>query len=105
MDVNLNLDEIIVSMIANAGDSRSSSIEAINYAKEGEFAKARECLARSEEALEKAHKAHTRLLTHEAKEGLEMSLLIVHGTNHLSIADVTRHFAEELVSLYEKQAS
>ena len=100
MVMNLNLEEAVVSMIANAGDSRSSAIEAINFAKGGDFSKARECLAHSEEALEKAHKAHTRLLAHESREGLEISLLIVHAASHLSIAEVSRHFAEEIVSLY-----
>ncbi|MCL2197634.1 MAG: PTS lactose/cellobiose transporter subunit IIA [Defluviitaleaceae bacterium] len=97
-----NLEETVVTMIANAGDSRSSSIEAIEYAKGGDFLKARDSLDHSEEALQKAHKAHTQLLAQEAKEGLELSFLIVHATNHVSIADVSKHFATELVFLYEK---
>lgn len=88
-------------MIANAGDSRSSAIEAINFAKEGDFSKAKESLDHSQETLEKAHKAHTRLLAHESNEGLDISLLVVHAATHLSIAEVSRHFAEELVTLHE----
>jgi len=97
-----NLDETVVFIIANAGDSRSLSIEAVNYAKEGDFTKASEYLKMSEEALQKAHNAHTRLLAHESKEGIEITLLVVHASNHLSIAEVFKHFSEELVELHER---
>jgi len=101
----MNLEETVVTMIANAGDSKSSSLEAISYAKEGDHQKARECLESSEKALGIAHKAHRVLLALETREDISITVLIVHAMNHLSVAEATKYFADELVSLYESQTT
>ena len=97
-----NLEESLVFIIANAGDSKSNSLVAIEAARNGDFDKARKLLSLSEESLEKAHNLHTELLSLEAKAKLNVTLLMVHDSNHLSIADISQTLASEIVYLHEK---
>lgn len=101
--MNRNVEETAVLIIANAGDSKSNSLAAVEAAKVGDFEKAHEYLKLSEKALNKAHKSHTQLLVKDSKEGFPMTFLLVHASNHLSIADITKEFAEQLVYLYERR--
>ena len=100
---NSTLEELIVYIIANAGDSKSCSFEAIEAAKENDFKEAEELLKKAEQALEKSHLAHTALLAKEMKRELELSLLMVHASNHLSVAEISQMFACEIVHLYRER--
>lgn len=102
--MHTELEEALVLIIANAGDSKSNSVEAITAAKSGEFEKARSYLKLGEAALEKAHDVHTQLLVMESKNKLPVTLLMIHASNHLSEAESARLFAEEVSDLYEKIA-
>ena len=100
---NATVEELIVYIIANAGDSKSCSFEAIDAAKENDFAYADQLLKQAETALEKSHLAHTALLARETKKELEVSLLMVHASNHLSIAEISQMFAVEIISLHKER--
>ena len=100
----MDIDQIAVTIIANAGDSKSCSMEAIEAARLGDFKKADELLKQSDDALAKAHKAHTEILVKEAREGSGfLSMLLIHASNHFSGAEITRDFAKQLVHLYERR--
>lgn len=102
--MNEKLVERTVYIIANAGDSRSCSIAAMECAKNGDFEEAHNLLKESEEALHRAHVEHTQLLTDDAKgEKIEVSLLLVHASNHLSVAEVSFDFVKEIIALYERR--
>ncbi|MFZ2424985.1 MAG: PTS lactose/cellobiose transporter subunit IIA, partial [Trichococcus flocculiformis] len=78
-----NLD-VIMQLIMHGGDAKGNAIEAIEAAKAGDFALANEKLSESEKALVEAHHAQTGLLTQEASgDAVELSLLMVHGQDHL----------------------
>lgn len=95
--------EMVMELIMHGGDSKSSSIEAIQAAKKGEFDEANNKLADSEEALIRAHKAQTALLTREASgDSVELSLLMIHGQDHLMNAITVKDLASEFIDLYLK---
>jgi PTS system cellobiose-specific IIA component len=99
----LDTEQVAVSIIAHAGDSTSFSMEAINAARDGNSEKAKELLEKSKESLQKAHEVHTQVLVEEARGGIEsLSMILIHASNHFSMADMTHEFAKIFIDLYER---
>jgi Phosphotransferase system cellobiose-specific component IIA len=98
----MDIVEKIMSMIAFSGEGRLYSTNAIRKAQEGGFEEAQELLSKCEESLLKAHQAHTELLAYEAQgNSLEVSLLMVHGAEHLSNAEVIFEISKEFIIMYK----
>ena len=103
MDGQEQLLETIMGLIMHGGDAKSSAMEAIAAAKKGEFEKAEEKISDAEEALKKAHESQTTLLTREASgDSVELSLLLVHGQNHLMNAITFKDLAIEIIDIHRK---
>ena len=99
----MDMDQVACSIIANAGDSKSDSFAAIEAAQEGDFEKAESLLKTAMDKLLAAHEAHTEILFAEAnEEKMEMKFLLVHASNHLSVSEISRDFAEVIVNLYRE---
>lgn len=99
----MNTDEIAVMIIANAGESKSLSMGAIDEARKGNFTGAHEMLEKGREALLKAHEIHTKLLVEEARENsFSITMILVHSSNHLSVAEITNDLALEFIGMYEE---
>ena len=93
--------ETIMGLIMYGGDAKSSAMEAIYAAKSGNFDEAEEKLEAADEALGNAHKSQTNLLTQEASgDSVELSLLLVHGQDHLMNAITFKDLARELIDVY-----
>lgn len=101
------INEIACLIIANAGDSKSDSMEAIDNAENGDFKAAEECLKLADEAIVKAHEIHTKLLVQEANDPgcITATMMLIHASNHLTSAEMSREFAERIIHIYKKQAS
>ena len=96
-----DLLETIMGLIMHGGDAKSSAMDAIYAAKTGNFDEAEEQLEASEEALVKAHESQTDLLTKEASgDSVELSLLMVHGQDHLMNAITFKDLATEMIDVY-----
>ncbi len=99
----MDTNKYAVMVIAYAGDSKSAAMEAIEAARKGDFEKADALLKKSSESLLQAHEVHTNLLVYEAREGkMEISMILVHASNHFSIAENTRDLAEQFVNIYKE---
>ncbi len=95
--------ETVMGMIMHGGDAKSSALEAIQAAKSGDFQGAEDKIKDTEEALVKAQKYHSKLLTKEASEDtVELSLLMIHGQDHLMNAITTKDLAIEIIDVYRK---
>lgn len=95
--------EIVFQIILFAGNARSSAMEAIELAKAGKFAEAREALAAAKTELVSSHKIQTGLIRKEAEgEKTTMSVMMVHAQDHLMNAITIRDMAAEFVDLYER---
>lgn len=104
MGKKMNMEELIITIIVQSGEAKSSAMEAIQSAKAGEFDKAKELLAAANESLGAAHHVQTSLIQAEAGgEKTEVSLLMVHAQDHLMTSMVTRDLAAEIVELYLKR--
>lgn len=103
MDGQEKLLETIMGLIMHGGDAKSSSMEAIYAAKEGKFDEAEQKIADADEALGNAHKSQTALLTREASgDSVELSLLLVHGQDHLMNAITFKDLAVEIIDIHRK---
>ena len=95
--------ETIMGLIMYGGDAKSSAMEAIYAAKSGDFDGADEKLNDAEESLSKAQQSQTNLLTKEASgDSVELSLLMVHGQDHLMNAVTFNDLATEVIDVYRK---
>lgn len=93
----------IMSLIIYGGEGKSASIEAIQAAKEGNFDLADEKIKAAEEALLEAHHKQSAMLAEEAQGNNEgVSLLMVHGQDHLMTGVTFKDLAKEIVDLYRK---
>ena len=93
----------IMDLIVYGGDGKSSSMEAIHAAKQGDFALADEKIKSAEESLLKAHHSQTAMLTEEANgNSVELSLLMVHGQDHLMTGMMFKDLAKEIVDVYRR---
>lgn len=76
-------------------------MEAIQAAKAGDFELAEEKLKAAEESLLQAHHAQTEMLSQEANGNpVELSLLMVHGQDHLMTGMMFKDLAKEIVDVY-----
>ena len=93
--------QAIMNLIIYCGDGKSSAMEAIHAAKEGNFDLADEKIRAAEKSLLEAHHTQTEMLTQEANgDSVEMSLLMVHGQDHLMTGMMFKDLAKELVDVY-----
>ena len=99
----MDLETMIFTIIANSGDARSSSMEAIGHARNGEFDRASSCLDEANKKLQLVHSEQTKLIQKEAQgEETKMTLLLVHAQDHLMNAITVKDLAQEFVDMYEK---
>lgn len=95
--------EVIMQLIMHGGDAKGKAVEAMAAAKEGDFETANALLKESDAALIEAHHAQTSLLTEEASGNSdELSLLMVHGQDHLMTAIAFKDMAKEIIDVYQK---
>lgn len=99
----MDYQEKILGIILHGGNARSSAMEAILKAKEGDMLSARESIDEAEKELNLSHKIQTQLIRDEASGSKsEVTLLMVHAQDHLMNAMTIKDLAHEFVDLYEK---
>ena len=99
------LEMICFKIISNVGGARSTYIEAIQKAKQGDFEGARESIKAGQEMFLVGHEAHFELIQKEAQgEQVGGSLILVHAEDQLMSAEGFKIIAEEMVASDEKMA-
>ena len=99
----MELEQVIMELIVNSGMARSMAIEAIDQADNGDVKGAKEKVAEARKVIVKAHDYQTELIAKEARgDNTQMSLMMVHGQDHLMNAMVVIDLAEKFVKVYEK---
>lgn len=93
-------EEVCFRIISAAGSAKSSFLEAIELAKEGEDYEA--SLKEGNEVFMKATKAHTEALQLDASEDLDIGLLLIHAETILSSAETVRDLSQTIIELINK---
>lgn len=95
--------EVIMGLIMNSGEAKSYAMEAIRSAKEFKFQEADNYLKEANNSLNIAHNSQTELLTQEASgEPVNISLLMVHGQDHLMTSLNFIDLAREVIDVYKE---
>ena len=100
MDEN-EAEAIVSNLVVHGGDAKSFAIEAIEAARKGNFAQADDLLLQSKDALNKAHEYQTKQIRQEitGDRNKPVSLLMVHGQDHLMNAITVHDLAAQIVGL------
>ena len=91
------------ALILHGGNARSASLEAIAFARQGDFENASEKMTLAREEISAAHRIQTDLIQEEAGGNhAEISLLLVHAQDHLMNAITVKELAEEFITLHKR---
>lgn len=89
-------------LILHAGNSRSSSMEALEYARNGSFAEAYAKFKDADEEFNLAHEVQTDLLFSNAQGAAVLpDILMVHAQDHFTGAMLCLELCREIVNMYE----
>ncbi|EPD8658698.1 PTS lactose/cellobiose transporter subunit IIA [Yersinia enterocolitica] len=97
----MELEEQVMGIIINAGQSRSLCYEALRNAKENNFADADDKMKEAEYYAKQAHLVQTKLIEADEGEGkTKMTLVMVHAQDHLMTSILAKELVTELIDLY-----
>ena len=92
-------------IISSVGMARSSYIEAISEARNGNFERAKEMIKEGEEMFIQGHSAHAQLIQQEAGGNpVSPTLLLLHAEDQLMSAEGFKIIAEEMIANLKKIA-
>ncbi|MFR6577862.1 MAG: PTS lactose/cellobiose transporter subunit IIA [Klebsiella pneumoniae] len=97
----IELEDAVMEIIVNAGQSRSLCFEALHAARTGNIDEA--AFKRGHGYARRAHQMQTQLIGQDAGEARQpMTLIMVHAQDHLMNSLLAREFSEELIHLYQR---
>ena len=97
------LEEAVMEIIVNAGQSRSLCFEALHAARQGNIDEAKNLLREADGYARQAHKMQTKLIEQDAGEARQqMTLIMVHAQDHLMNSLLARELSEEIIHLYQR---
>ncbi|BBW74848.1 MULTISPECIES: PTS lactose/cellobiose transporter subunit IIA [Klebsiella] len=100
----MELEEQVMGIIINAGQSRSLCYEALSCAKAGDFAAADEKMKEAAHFAREAHLVQTQLIEADEGEGkTKMTLVMVHAQDHLMTSILAKELIGELIAIYRSQ--
>ncbi|QIK70299.1 PTS lactose/cellobiose transporter subunit IIA [Erysipelothrix sp. HDW6C] len=101
--MNDELLQSIMALIMHGGNAKGLAIQAIKYARNDDFIEAEKSMNACDKELNIAHKAQTEFLVAEAQgSATELSLLMIHGQDHIMNAITTRDLAFEMIECLKK---
>lgn len=102
-----NLEETVMELIINAGESRSCAMQALYAAKAGNWNEVDGLLEESTAASKRAHLVQTELIGMDEGVGkVPVNLIMVHAQDHIMTSMLARELIEELIDVHRKlQAS
>ncbi|WP_312292934.1 PTS lactose/cellobiose transporter subunit IIA [Atlantibacter hermannii] len=97
------LEEAVMEIIVNAGQSRSLCFEALHAARQGNFDEAKNLLREADGYSRQAHRMQTKLIEQDAGEAKQpMTLIMVHAQDHLMNSLLARELCEEILHLFQR---
>ncbi|MBP2643217.1 MAG: system cellobiose-specific transporter subunit [Firmicutes bacterium] len=98
----MDVEQIVMSIIINAGDARAFAYDALRKVKSGVYKEGEidKLIDMANNAIGKAHETQTSLLQKEANgENITVSILFVHAQDHLMTAISEKNLIIELIEL------
>ena len=99
------LELVSFQIIAAAGSARSSYVEALQAAKQGNFEEAEAMIKQGDADFVEAHHVHAELIQKFAGgEDPGANILLIHAEDQVMSAEVLKLMALEFIELYKKLA-
>ena len=90
-------------IVAYSGDARSTLLQLLKEARQGNFNNVDALLADADENINLAHRSQTQILAAEAfGDNMDMGFIFVHGQDHLMTTILLRDVIGDLVELYRR---
>lgn len=90
-------------IIATAGSSRAKSLMALKEARLGNYEKAADLIKEAEEEMNQAHNLQFEMLQKECNgESVDISIVTVHGQDHLTMAVCTHDLVVEMIEMIKE---
>ena len=103
-NMELNYEQLLCVVIAEAGTSKSASISALDEIADHEYEEARNLITEAEEHLTKAHDAHLSILKMEANGELPpLSFLFCHAADLLAAAETAHDIVQPFIRIMEER--
>lgn len=99
---NEQICEKAMELILSAGQSKTHSMQAINYARKYEFKEAEDELQKAGSAFIGAHEIQNELISSVETGENVLNILMVHAQDHLTMALMAKENATELIEIYKK---
>lgn len=91
-------------LVALAGEARSYLLSALDLAKQNKFNGIEELLKDADELIVECHKKQTEMLQKEAQgEYSDVTLIMVHGQDHLMTTILLKELISHIIELYKKK--
>ena len=98
-----DLEETVMGLIINAGESRSCAMQALYAAKAGKWDEVDGLLEESTVASKRAHVVQTQLIGLDQGTGkVPVNLIMVHAQDHIMTSMLARELIEELIAVHRK---
>lgn len=89
-------------IIANVGTAKSMYLEAMEFARNKDYDKARALIEEGREVFGEAHKHHFELIAKESQgEDLPFSLILMHAEDQMLNTETIQILVSEMVTMYE----
>ncbi|WP_097003300.1 PTS lactose/cellobiose transporter subunit IIA [Lacrimispora amygdalina] len=99
----MDIEMIVMKLVVNGGNARSSAIEALRAAKTGDFKKADELMEEADNTLKEAHEIQTEMIQNELNGNkVDVGLLMVHAQDHLMNAMTVMDLCKEMIDILRK---
>ncbi|MBE5991645.1 PTS lactose/cellobiose transporter subunit IIA [Lacrimispora sp.] len=99
----MDIEMIVMKLVVNGGNARSTAIEALRAAKVGNFKKADELMEEADTILKEAHEIQTEMIQNELNGNkVEVGLLMVHAQDHLMNAMTVMDLSKEMIDILRK---
>ena len=95
------LETLCMELITAVGTARSCYIEAIHYAKDGQYEEAKKSMEEGQRCFVEGHDVHLKMLAMQAEDRLNFNLLILHAEDQMMSAETFGILAEEFLDLYQ----
>lgn len=98
-----DFETTVMTLLLHAGEARSCSMRALQYAREQGWEEAQQSLDAADNAAREAHKIQTLLIGEDEGSGkLPVTLILVHAQDHLMNAMLCRDLAGEIIALRQQ---
>lgn len=101
----MDLEMVVMNLVVNSGNARSTAIEALRAAKDGDFDEAQRLMDEADQIILASHESQTEMIQAELNgQKVEVGLLMVHAQDHLMNAMTVMDLCKEMIEILKTKA-